>query len=141
VAGVDYSRVMVAQARDRNRLAVRAGTVEVKEGDAAHLPYSEGSFDAACAVNVLYFWTEPLVALGELRRVLRPAGRVALAYQVEAHTPPQMRTAFSQAGYHLVTVEQVEQMLARAGFTQVRTEVKQGPLAPEGFCTLGSNPA
>jgi ubiquinone/menaquinone biosynthesis C-methylase UbiE len=141
VAGVDYSPVMVAQARDRNRLAVRAGTVEVKEGDAAHLPYPDGRFDAACAVNVLYFWADPLVALEELRRVLRPAGRVALAYQVEAHTPPQLRTAFSQGGYHLVTAEQVEQLLALAGFIQVRTEVKQGPRAPEGFCTLARNPA
>jgi ubiquinone/menaquinone biosynthesis C-methylase UbiE len=141
VAGVDYSGVMVAQARDRNRLAVQAGTVEVVEGDAAHLPYPDGSFDAVCGVNVLYFWAEPPVVLRELRRVLKPGGRVALTYQVEAHTPPRMRAAFSQAGYHLVTAAQVERLLAQAGFTGVRTEVKQGLQAPEGSCTLGRNPS
>jgi hypothetical protein len=53
------------------------------------------------------------------------------------HMPPRMRRAFSQAGYHLVTAEQVERLLAQARFTQVRTEVKPGSQEPEGFCTLG----
>lgn len=40
-------------------------------GSAEHLPFDDGTFDAAMAVFTLHHWTDPLAGLRELRRVAR----------------------------------------------------------------------
>jgi ubiquinone/menaquinone biosynthesis C-methylase UbiE len=76
--GIDRSAVMLAQARRRNRAAMRSGRIRLYQADFAELPFSENSFDKILAVNVAYFWDEPGQVLCEARRVLRPGGTVAL---------------------------------------------------------------
>ena len=38
------------------------------------IPGADGRFDKTFPVNVFYFWPDPVRALWEMRRVLRPAG-------------------------------------------------------------------
>lgn len=47
-------------------------------GDGVSLPYPDGCFDAAYLVTVLGETPEPQATLGELRRVLKPAGRLVV---------------------------------------------------------------
>lgn len=68
--GVDLSRSML------NRLRAKQTTepVEVMEGDATHLPFPAGSFDAVVAVHVFHLIGNWQGALREVARVLRPDG-------------------------------------------------------------------
>ena len=77
VCGVDPSDSMLAIARTR---AARPGSapVELEPGDANHLPYPDSSFDVATSTQVLEYVEDIPGALAELRRVLRPGGRVLL---------------------------------------------------------------
>lgn len=43
-------------------------------GDAFHLPYADASFDAVCCHYLLLWLPDPISALQEMRRVLRPGG-------------------------------------------------------------------
>ncbi|WP_020573406.1 class I SAM-dependent methyltransferase [Actinopolymorpha alba] len=45
-------------------------------GEVDRLPFADGSAGAALAMHMLYLATEPRTALRELRRVLRPGGRL-----------------------------------------------------------------
>ena len=74
VVGLDVSPAMLARARER----VAPLGVALVTGDAEALPCRDGSFDAAAGHFVLVFLDRPAAALAELRRVLRPGGRVAL---------------------------------------------------------------
>ncbi|KXZ54713.1 hypothetical protein GPECTOR_4g781 [Gonium pectorale] len=56
------------------------------EGSAEALPFADGEFDAAVVTLVLCSVPSPAVALAELRRVVRPAGRLLLIEHVAA--PP-----------------------------------------------------
>lgn len=76
--GLDHSETMVRQATRRNRDLIRAGRVCVGVGEADALPFADGTFDAVVAVESFQFWNEPLRALREIGRVLRPGGRVAV---------------------------------------------------------------
>lgn len=116
VAGVDVSETMVRQASQRNAAAIRAGRVELKQGSAAARPYGDAVFDKAFAVNAFQIWPEPLEGLKEIRRVLKPGGRVVITIQPVWDKTP----AFAQkVGDELIA------QLNRAGFKLVRLEVKQ----------------
>ena len=70
VVGVDSSPEMV-------RLVRRAG-IDAHCAVAEHLPMADGSFSAACAMHTIDFWESRIAGLIELRRVMRPTGRVCI---------------------------------------------------------------
>lgn len=70
--GIDHSEDMVELARER------APGAEVVLADAAALPLEDDTFTALAMSVVFFFLEEPLVVLGECRRVLRPGGRLAI---------------------------------------------------------------
>jgi len=113
LAGVDGSEVMVRLARRRLRRWIEAGIAEVSLATSAALPYADARFDAVLAVHVVYFWTNALADLREIRRVLRPGGRVLLGYrphdaQAEASLPASV--------YTLRSADEIEELLREAGF-------------------------
>jgi methionine biosynthesis protein MetW len=67
--GVDVSESAVEMARERNL------EVQLIE-DAADLPFPDETFDVGVCTEVLEHLFEPQKALAEIRRVLRPGGRV-----------------------------------------------------------------
>jgi ubiquinone/menaquinone biosynthesis C-methylase UbiE len=51
VAGIDHSETMVQIASKRNAEAVKAKRMELTQGDAGTVPYSDGSFDIVYSLN------------------------------------------------------------------------------------------
>jgi ubiquinone/menaquinone biosynthesis C-methylase UbiE len=49
------------------------------QGDAEHLPYEDARFDAVYVINVLGEVADRYAAMRELRRVVKPSGRVVIA--------------------------------------------------------------
>jgi SAM-dependent methyltransferase len=69
--GVDVSEDALAFCRER-------GLANVKLGAAEELPYDDGTFDLVTALDVVEHLDDDLAGLREMRRVLRPGGRVLL---------------------------------------------------------------
>lgn len=72
---------------EMRRLAVRAlareiarGRVEIWPGDAAATGLPDGSVDLVVSVNTVAVWPDLDAGVAELRRVLRPAGRLLLTW-------------------------------------------------------------
>jgi len=80
VAGIDPSREMLWQARLRNAAAIRGGRVELRQGVAARQPFKDNTFDKVLAINSMQLWPDVLAGLLELRRVMKPAARLALGF-------------------------------------------------------------
>jgi len=77
VTGLDLNEGMLAVAR---RLPLPPGlTVEWRQGSALALPCADSAFDVVLCQQGLQFFPDRLKALGEIRRVLTPVGRVALS--------------------------------------------------------------
>lgn len=79
LCGVDAATEMVAYARQK--ADAKDVPMELQIACANHLPYADGSFDVAFCTFVLHHLqanTKPAV-LHEIRRVLRPGGRIVVA--------------------------------------------------------------
>ncbi len=80
IVGIDASGEMAAAARREADLQLGPGDrarFEVRTAFADALPFGDGEFDAAVSSFVLQLVPSRLAALREVRRVLRPGGRIA----------------------------------------------------------------
>ena len=90
-----------------SRLAREAGidNIEPALGDAQELPYGDATFDAAFLVTTLGEIPDQDRALAELRRVVKPGGRLVVGELVgDPHmvTPRALRARAERAGWHWV---------------------------------------
>lgn len=80
--GLDVNEGMLAVAR-------REGPeIDWRQGAAERLPFEAGSFDAVGCQFALMFFEDRVAALREMRRVLRPGGRMAVAVWDSVETSP-----------------------------------------------------
>jgi SAM-dependent methyltransferase len=77
IAGLDVSPGLLGVARER------LPSVDLRLGDLQFLPWAEESFDVALGVNAFQFAVDPLAAMAEARRVVRPGGLVAASLFAE----------------------------------------------------------
>jgi ubiquinone/menaquinone biosynthesis C-methylase UbiE len=119
VAGIDVSTEMVEQARARNAAAIRAGAIDLRQATVERMPFEDQTFDLALAINSMQVWPDVDAGLREIRRVLQPGGRLALAF-----TP---RSGQSRTG--------ITESLQSAGFGNTRLAELRG-----GFCVLARKP-
>ena len=73
-AGVDVSTGLLEVARERQPDA------DLRRGELEALPFDDDRFDAAISANTITYAADVGAALGEVRRVLRPGGRLAVSY-------------------------------------------------------------
>ncbi|MEK0265608.1 class I SAM-dependent methyltransferase [Stenotrophomonas rhizophila] len=112
--GVDVSAAMVDAGNALLAAHALQDRADVRLGDAHALPLDSACTDATLAVNTLYFWDELKFPFAELTRVLRPGGRLCLAFGDAAF----MRTLpFTAHGFHLHELADVESALRSAGLT------------------------
>lgn len=74
--GVDLSDPMLARARDR-AAAENVPNASFVQGDVQVYPFRAGSFDAALSRFGIMFFADPVAAFANVRRALRPGGRLA----------------------------------------------------------------
>jgi demethylmenaquinone methyltransferase/2-methoxy-6-polyprenyl-1,4-benzoquinol methylase len=109
--GLDYSGAMLAQAA--RKMALRQWTnVGLTWGDARHLPFDDGAFDAVVSSFVLPHFSrdERSTILAEMRRVMRPGGRLGLFLAQGERAPlfdtrDQLLGDLGEVGYRDIQIE------------------------------------
>jgi ubiquinone/menaquinone biosynthesis C-methylase UbiE len=76
VAALDISKSFVRMAREN---AARSGvTIDVRQGNVAAMPFGDASFDFLVCMAAFKNFSDPLGALDEMHRVLRPRGQASI---------------------------------------------------------------
>lgn len=132
VSGIDISTGMLAVAERKVAAAAPPAAVALQVGDARVLPYRDAEFDAAYTSFTLeLFPAEDIpVVLAEVRRVLKPGGRVAVVSM--ATVLPNRRPSVLERTYvwmhrhfpHLVDCRPIdtEGVVSAAGFRVTAVE-------------------
>jgi ubiquinone/menaquinone biosynthesis C-methylase UbiE len=115
LVGVDFSRVAVAQARQRATLFVPAGRAQYLVGDLAATGLANGCADAVLCLDSIQFAPDHQAAVREAFRILRPGGRyVQTNWQFADPHDPAVVQRFRGLDFAA--------LLAGAGFTGVAVE-------------------
>ena len=128
VIGVDMTPEMVEKAR-ANADANDADNVEFRLGEIEHLPVADASVDVILSNCVVNLSPDKPSVFAEAFRVLRPGGRLAISDVVQtaqlpadvAMDPDSLAGCVAGAA----TIDDLETMLAEAGFTDVAIEPKE----------------
>ena len=131
VVGTDISGEMIEVAR---RLATKRniGNARFERCDAEDLCLDDPPFDAAlCGLGLMYV-PNPVKALGEMGRHLKPGGRAAAAVwgtrakcgwaEIFPITDARVASKVCPMFFHLGTRDMLAQSFEEAGFTDVRSE-------------------
>ena len=124
VTGVELSPAMLAIARQR--AADLSRDLDLREGDAEHLPCDDESFDTVICALSLCTIPDPATAIGEMKRVLVPGGALLLVDHIGSTWPPVYaaqwlieRITIRAAGEHF-TRRQLP-LVQAAGFEVIET--------------------
>jgi SAM-dependent methyltransferase len=130
IVGVDFSPAMTALCERRFSTMVRAGRVALHCANVDALPCASEELTKACMVNTIYFWPDPVAALVEIRRTLRPGGRVVVTFNPAAVAS---KLPYTQHGFTHYEPDQVRALLHEAGFREGELVAGQNRLG-EFFC-------
>jgi SAM-dependent methyltransferase len=103
VVALDYAESELKEVRNTFEAMAKTGEVALSslagtvQGDATQLPFADASFDRVIASEVLEHVPDDVAAMGELARVLRPGGTMAVT--VPAWLPERVCWALSDE-YH-----------------------------------------
>ena len=131
IVAIDVSAASVAEAERKVR-AAGLTNVRFQQADVFHLPYDPQSFDHVFVCFVLEHLKEPVAALQELRRHLRPGGTITVIEgdHGSAYFHPDSRAARaaircqvelqSRAGGNALVGRSLYPLLVAAGYSEVR---------------------
>jgi ubiquinone/menaquinone biosynthesis C-methylase UbiE len=135
LSGIDASADQVECAKRRLAEHIGSGRVDVKLGDALHLPYAENSFDGAFVCWFLEHVQQPVEILKEMRRVLRPSAVIYCTevlnatFYVHPYSPATLQYWFAFNDYQWTLKGdpfvggKLANYLLAAGYQNVHTEV------------------
>jgi ubiquinone/menaquinone biosynthesis C-methylase UbiE len=122
VVAFDATPEMLNKARER---CGKAGlsNVTFEQGDAAALPFVDGSFDGVVTRLAIHHFAEPGRVIGEMYRVLKPGGRMVVADVIvsedteEAALQNAIEIVRDPSHVRMLPESELRTSIERAGFT------------------------
>lgn len=115
IEGIDVSATMVALAEKRNKRSIAKSKVILQYGDFEDAAYPENRFDLIYSANTIYFWTHPDQCVQKIWRILKPEGKVVLAFEDKAQLENRPLDANV---FHIYHQDDIKDLLSRNGFSR-----------------------
>ncbi len=123
VEGIDFSPEMLKRAAKTNRTHIADERVILHQGECGALPFDDKTFSKLCSTNTIYFWHDPSGSAREMFRVTRAGGKLVIGFRDDE----QMNgLGLSEEVFRIYSQQQVVDLLADAGFSDVHIREKEG---------------
>lgn len=116
--GFDYSLERLAGAKER----LAGKDIELKLGNATHLPYDDHSFDVVVSTATFHHYMTPDLVLNEVYRVLKPKGVFVICDTYLNATLRYLNhfcKPINEVDIHIYSEKEIWQMLNGAGFNGI----------------------
>ena len=142
VVGIDISEGYIkklSQSVERDKSGDYKNLV-FKLASAEDIPYPDNYFDHAVCSESFGFWSEPEKGLAEIRRILKPGGKLCVVNSYkEAHTRVatigvKIFNLFSTCKENIYSSQEYREFFEKAGFTEVYQREIMGTLLTVGTC-------
>jgi ubiquinone/menaquinone biosynthesis C-methylase UbiE len=132
VVGIDIADEMIAIARESSAAWSNVG-FHVASGE--KLPFPNGEFTHAFSMESLYYYADVLVALKEIKRVLKPGGLfVTVVDLYQENKPSGQWIEQLKVPVHFLSVSDYRALFEQAGFVNVRDQRLYDPRpVPENY--------
>ena len=115
IEGIDVSSTMVEMAKRRNRKFIAKGRVIIQQGDFEKSAYHDAGYDKVCSANTIYFWSNLDDCVRKIFRILKPGGKVILAFEDIA----QLEARPLDTGiFYFYSLQDIENILRHNGFPE-----------------------
>lgn len=130
ITGVDFSETMCNEAAKRNADLIAQQKLQIVCENACSTSFSDNSFDAIITINTVYFWQQPDAQIEELKRILRPNGKLLIGFRPRSEMAP---FAFTKEVFTLYEAKDVIHLLGKHGFRVLQHESRPVSFkSPEG---------
>ena len=146
VVAFDLTPGMLARAESRCR-AAGLTNVSFRQGDAASLPFADGTFDCVVTRLSIHHFTDPAVVLADIRRVTRPGGRLLLGDIVSSEDPEEaglhnaIETLRDPSHVRMLPASELTAIVRQSGFTIVDQTTWEQPRAFDEWAAIVDDPA
>ena len=144
IAGLDYSEDMVKLASSVNEDLVKLGKAEFKLGNVSNLPWDNDSFSVVVAIETFFFWSDPIVALKEIFRVLISGGRLVLEMAYNKDDGRDHTKQIQKHNLRLYSGREMKKLLLESGFCDIQISYYKslwipfrGYIVPKGMIVKG----
>lgn len=117
VAGLDTSETMVKMAASHNQQWIDEGRVEVKHGNSSSIPYPDCYFNKVFSVHTIYFWSNPINDLREIRRVMKKGASFVLGFRPREE---KVLADFPSSIYKFYLPDEVVTIMKKAEYEHVQ---------------------
>jgi ubiquinone/menaquinone biosynthesis C-methylase UbiE len=126
VFGIDYSADMVEYSKKVNNKLIAEDRVEIVEGSVEKMGFSDCFFDLVTTIETYYFWPSFYDALQEIRRVLKPDGKLLMVNEMVKDGVYEIKHAkmIKQTHVHLLPLEEIRAIMQTVGFVDVQIFTK-----------------
>jgi ubiquinone/menaquinone biosynthesis C-methylase UbiE len=121
VFGIDYSKDMVNYSNNFNKNLVDENRVKILEESVQKMSFPNYFFDLVTAVETYYFWPSLTEGLREIRRVLKPNGKLLLISELTKDGSFEKKNVkwLKDTGARVFGLEEIQNEMKLAGYADV----------------------
>ena len=117
---------MVEFAKEVNKKFLAQNRVEIVEGSVEKMVFPDNFFDLVTAFETYYFWSSLPDAFQEIKRVLKPEGKLLMVNEMAKDGVYEVKNAelIEKTHVRLFALDEIRSFLQSAGFVEVKVFTK-----------------